>query len=258
MTSAPCATAHSMPPMIIESEPPPLSPRTLPMSSCVSGATPFLAPSLAAPEPPTVDAVWVPWPCTSDSAPPCDPVKSWEATIRPCRSGCSASAPVSRTATFVPPPLSSSAQAWSAFTCFVERSRLAWTLRSSQIFSIFAPGSGGRVRRLGEEVRGLGLVGLEGDTVDRGQGLPLLGALGGGRRGTGPAEVVRVARDDRHGVGAGVVVAHQDQAGDVEQLLVDLAGGDRVGGLGGVDVHVLADPPGLDGGASSRPRVAAR
>ena len=70
MTSAPCATAHSMPPMIIESEPPPLSPRTLPMSSWVSGATPFLAPSLAAPEPPTVDAVWVPWPCTSDSAPP--------------------------------------------------------------------------------------------------------------------------------------------------------------------------------------------
>ena len=39
----------------------------------------------------------------------------------------------------MPVPLSSWAQAWSAFTCFVERSRLAWTLRSSQIFSIFAP-----------------------------------------------------------------------------------------------------------------------
>ncbi|CAM5256546.1 hypothetical protein SFIMM107S_01148 [Streptomyces griseus] len=101
-TSAFWSTAHSMPAMIQEAAPDPVSLRTLPTSRSVPGATPLFFPSLAAPEPPTVDATWVPWPWKSPV--PAESVKFSDAVIRPWRSGCSASAPVSRTATLVPVP----------------------------------------------------------------------------------------------------------------------------------------------------------
>lgn len=66
------------------------------------GATPFFLPSLAAPVPPTVEVVWVPWPSWSSASG--ESVKFFDAVTRPLRSGCSASAPVSRTATLVPLP----------------------------------------------------------------------------------------------------------------------------------------------------------
>ena len=135
----------------------------------------------------------------------------------------------------------------SALTCLVDWSRVASpcgparSSRSSPPARWTGPSPSRRSR-------GLRLVGLERDAVDRVQGLRLLSALGRGRRGTRPAEVRRVTRDDRHAVGAGVVVAHDARAGDVEELLVHLVRGERVRRLGGVDVDVLADPPGLDGG----------
>ncbi|CAM5581675.1 hypothetical protein STANM309S_03379 [Streptomyces tanashiensis] len=67
-----------------------------------AGGDALLFPSLAAPEPPTVEMVWVPWPWWSPVV--SESVKFSEATMRPLRSGCSASAPVSRTATLVPLP----------------------------------------------------------------------------------------------------------------------------------------------------------
>ncbi len=101
-TSALFSTAHSMPAMIQEIAPDPPSSRTLPTIRSAPGATPFFLPPLAAPDPPTVDATWVPWPWRSSVEPVS--VKFSDAVIRPWRSGCSASAPLSRTATLVPVP----------------------------------------------------------------------------------------------------------------------------------------------------------
>ena len=61
-TSALLSTAHCIPAMIHEVAPEPLSLSTLPFSSAAPGATPFFLPPLAAPEPPAVERVWVPWP----------------------------------------------------------------------------------------------------------------------------------------------------------------------------------------------------
>ncbi|MDQ0894335.1 hypothetical protein QFZ26_001890 [Agromyces ramosus] len=80
-TSAPCATAHSMPAMIPEVDPEPPSVSTLPTSRSARGATPWFAPSLARPDPPTVDATCVPWPLPSFHDP--NPVKSSPAMMRP-------------------------------------------------------------------------------------------------------------------------------------------------------------------------------
>lgn len=104
----------------------------MPLSSWAPGATPFFAPALAAPEPPTVEMVWVPWPWRSSTV--SESVKFSAAATRPLRSGCSRSVPVSRTATLVPVPSNPAAHAAVAPTCLVERSRFAWTLPSSHSF----------------------------------------------------------------------------------------------------------------------------
>ncbi len=61
-TSAPWATAHSMPAMTPDSSPVSLSFRTLPFRIFAPGATPLYLPPDLAPVPATMDATWVPWP----------------------------------------------------------------------------------------------------------------------------------------------------------------------------------------------------
>jgi hypothetical protein len=120
--------------MIPDVAPSPQSDRTLPTSRSAFGATPWFAPSLAAPDPPTVDATCVPCPWPSCHDP--DSVKPSPATMRPCRSGCSASAPESRIATVAPVPSKPADQAPGASTCAVDWSSVDSTFRSSQSFSI--------------------------------------------------------------------------------------------------------------------------
>jgi hypothetical protein len=85
-TSAPSSlAAHSIPAMIHEVEPEPESPRTLPLSKLAPGATPFLRPPDAAPEPAIVSATWVPWPWRSVAV--AEVVKLRTSTTLPARSG---------------------------------------------------------------------------------------------------------------------------------------------------------------------------
>ncbi|MEJ8671661.1 hypothetical protein WKI71_34860 [Streptomyces sp. MS1.AVA.1] len=107
-----------------------------------------------------------------------------------------------------------------------------------------SPGrAGAGARDVGPEVGGLLLVGLQGHTVDRVEDETAFGAARGGRDGSGDGAVVR--GDQRERPAVGVVVALTDQAGDVEEFLVDAAGGDRLDRARGVDVQVVAGPAGL-------------
>ncbi|CAM5581732.1 hypothetical protein STANM309S_03380 [Streptomyces tanashiensis] len=105
-------------------------------------------------------------------------------------------------------------------------------------------GAGGRGADLGPEGGGLLLLRLQRDPVDGLEDLAAPGAAGG--RGDGGREVGAVDRDQGQRGGGGVVVALADQAGDVEEFLVDPPGGERGGGVLGVDVQVLAGAAGLD------------
>ena len=102
ITLASWAAAHSMPSMTEDSVPYPLSSSTLPTSSSASAATPRMDPPDAAPVPPTVAATCVPWPKRSPVLPLLE--KSLACAMRPDRSGCLSSTPVSRTATLTPLP----------------------------------------------------------------------------------------------------------------------------------------------------------
>lgn len=114
-TSTPSSRAHCMPSMIADSVPSCGVRQHLPTYRAAPGATPFFAPSEAAPDPAMVDATWVPCPTLSSVLSP--GTKLLDATMAPLTSGCVASMPVSRTATLLPVPSKPSAQASGARTC---------------------------------------------------------------------------------------------------------------------------------------------
>ncbi|CAM5247383.1 hypothetical protein STANM309S_05274 [Streptomyces tanashiensis] len=122
--------AHSMPAMICDSVPEPWSLRTLPTARVAPGATPFSLPSLAAPDPPTVEVTWVPWPPRSATSWPS--MKDLVSAIRPARSGWPRSAPVSRTATLTPLPVSPASQAFGVPIWALDSAMAALTRPSSQ------------------------------------------------------------------------------------------------------------------------------
>ena len=156
-------------------------------AGCVRGDA-LLLPPLAAPEPPTVDAVWVPWP-ERRSAPPVT-VKFWEAAIRPFRSGCSASAPVSRTATLVP-VRRAGGPGLVGVHLLVDWSRLAWTLRRARSSRSRRPSGAGSVS-VGEEVAACSLSAFSAMPSMSGGRLPASAPRGC----SAPGAVRRCRRDD--------------------------------------------------------------
>ena len=196
------------------------------MSSSVSGATPFFAPSLA---------------CTGAADGGCD-VRAVTVAVVPAlhpRLGevlarddpalqvgvLGVGAGVEDRRRSCRRRRSPPAQASGALTCCGRRSRVASTLRSSQSFSIEPAARLRGFVRSAQNVGGLRLVGAERDTVDR---LEHDAGLGAARGHGGSGREVGVLRDERHESVLRVVVALTDEAGDVEELLVDLAGGQRL------------------------------
>ncbi len=248
-TSAPCATAHSMPAMIPDSLPKPPSSRTLPFRIFAPGATPLYVPPALAPVPATVDATCVPWPDLSP-VPEAEPLKSCSATTCPVRSGWAVSMPVSRTATLTPVPSYPAAQAVGAPICGTLLSRLALRLPSSHSFSTAV-----------ESVNSAALVRL---SAAAGHGVPELGAAllhgayrlavdhrqrpadlrpGPGERGHRGRLLAPEGDDQRYVAAAGVVVAVRDQLGHVEQPGVQPALGQQQFGVTGHDLGVSVDHP---------------
>lgn len=105
--------------------------------------------------------------------------------------------------------------------------------------------AGVRTGDVGPEGGGLLLVGGEGDGADGTEDEGAVGAAGRGRGAAGHVHGSVVDRDERQLLGVRVVVALPDEAGDVEQLGVDRAGGEGPHRAFGVDVQVLAGLPGL-------------
>ncbi len=130
-----------MPAMICDSVPEPSSLRTLPTARTAPGATPFSLPSDPAPLPPTVEATWVPWPLRSATSSPS--MKDFDSATRPARSGWVRSAPVSRTATLTPLPVSPASQASGVPIWALESAMAARTRPSSQTLT----GAGAAVLR---------------------------------------------------------------------------------------------------------------
>ena len=94
----------------------------------------------------------------------------------------------------------------------------------------------------GPEGTGLTLVGGERGTADALQATDLLAAARRRRLGSGSAHRLGVVcRDQRHGAGLRVVVAHLDQVGDVEQPPVQLARAVQRHGLVRHDIQVALD-----------------
>ncbi len=131
-TRACCPTAHSMPATICEYVPQPVSSRTLPTTSRVSGATPAYRPREAAPLPVMIDATCVPCPLRS-IGPTASPVKSADAATASERSGWFGSIPESSTAVRTPAPVRPACHACGAPICGTLRSSDARTRPSSQI-----------------------------------------------------------------------------------------------------------------------------
>lgn len=133
--SAPTSrAAHSIPAMICDSLPEPWSSSTLPTASAAPGATPFSAPSDAAPVPATVEATCVP--CPSRSATSCPSMKLRLTETCSARSGWVVSTPVSSTATVTPLPVSPASQAAGVPIWALLSARSALTRPSSQTPSI--------------------------------------------------------------------------------------------------------------------------
>ncbi len=248
-TSAPRATAHSMPSMTWDSVPKPSSPRTLPISRSAPGATPLRAPPEAAPEPPTIEATWVP--CPKASPVPELPEKSCASLMRPDRSGWEASAPVSSTATFTSSPRLPVFQTSGAPICAVLRSSAARTRPSSQtrgtaearaVPSLYRAVGGGEALPERAEVTGGDADGVRVDGLQAAHRRAL-----GGQAGEAAQRRVRHARavgdDQRQGVAVRLVVALGDERGHVEQGAVQASGGDETGRVGRQDgeVAVLLD-----------------
>ncbi len=137
MSASTSRAAHSIPAMISDSLPKPSSSRTLPTARVAPGATPFSLPSEAAPLPPTVEVTCVPWPCRSATSWP--GMKLLLCAIRPARSGCPASTPLSSTATVTPLPVSPASHASGVPICALDSAMAAVTRPSSHTPSIPAP-----------------------------------------------------------------------------------------------------------------------